>query len=158
MMWRFMILILLVVYAIVDPAWLSGQSEIIRTLTCHFFHANIFHLLANALTIYIMFRRWKVWQIIVAYVIAICSIVFYPVQAIGFSNIVYAMMGLKTPPLGSPWWTLPSTKAFLVVTVAMLLFPNVSAVTHIISFVMGLAVSMSVRWFNLIRNDSARYI
>ena len=156
-----MILILLVllgVYLLADVSWIMEQEAFVRVLLCHFFHGNIFHLLANGLSVYVMFRRWKAWQIAVAYVIAVVSVMLCPAHVIGFSNVIYAVIGLKTPSFDSAWWKLPSTKILLCVTVVMLLFPNVSAVTHIISFVMGLAVSMSVRWFNLIRNDSARYI
>jgi len=158
MMWRAIILLLLAVYVFADIAWLNGRSEMLRILLCHFFHANIFHLLANALSVSVMFRRWKAWQLVISFVIAVLSVAVYPSAVIGFSNVIYAMIGLKTPSFDSKWWRLPSTKIFLVVTAAMLLFPNVSAITHIKSFVLGLLVAVSVRWFNIIRNDSARYI
>lgn len=141
-----------------DLAWLSSQEYIVRIFVCHFFHANIFHLLANSLSVYVMFRRWKPWQIVCSFFIAVTSVAIYSSPVVGFSNVIYAMIGVKAPSFDSKWWLLPSTRVFLAVTLAMLVFPNVSAVTHIVSFVAGLLVAGAARWVNMIRNDSARYI
>jgi hypothetical protein len=46
----------------------------------------------------------------------------------------------------------------LVVTTAMLFIPNISGVTHIVSFVTGVAISVVVRQFKKVKDDYARYL
>lgn len=114
-----------------------------RALTYHFLHGNIFHLLANAICIYSVFdpRRKNVRNLPVAFAIAtlVYGLTWKPI--IGFSNILYAIIGLNTPSLRSEWWKSENVTTFLVVTVLMVAIPRFSAVTHIECFVLGVIIA-----------------
>ena len=92
------------------------------------------------------------------YVIASLSILATATPVIGFSNLIYAFIGLRSPSFKSKWWRHSGTIAFMVVTLAMVFIPNISAVTHIICFSAGVAVSAIVRQLKQIRDDSKRYL
>lgn len=129
------------------PAEMAGNDlpYILRACQYHFYHANIFHLAVNCLAAYSIFnnkwesRNWK--DILIAYTIAtlVYPLTFRPV--IGFSNILYATIGMRTPPLSSHWWKTPQTITFLVVTFLMLLIPQFSATTHIFAMAAGIIIA-----------------
>lgn len=124
----------------------------------HFMHGNVFHLAVNCLSVWFIFRRWKVTEIATAYAIATASWFTAPIPAIGFSNIIFATIGLRTPSLSSTWWRRSETIIFLSVTLLMFLLPNVSAVTHVVSFMAGTFVAMATRWIKGNWNDCKRYM
>lgn len=138
--------------------WLLVQDTWVQMCLHHFFHANIFHIIVNAWVLSVFAKHTKWWQYVVAYTIASISILVSPAPVLGMSNVVYSVVGLRTPSFDSKWWKSPSTIIFLCATFAMLFFPNVSAVTHIVCFVAGLVFAILVRWYKIIRHDSARYI
>lgn len=141
-----------------DPEWILTVSLVEQMAYHHFFHGNVFHLAANLFAGYFVFKRWKAWQLVTAYFIASISFLCSPIPAIGFSNIIYAMIGLKSPHFRHAWWRHPGTMIFLAVTLVMAIVPNVSAITHIVSFCGGVLISILSRWVQRIKNDSARYI
>lgn len=152
-------LILVCVYVIPDGVeWLIGQGRGTQMFLHHFFHGNVFHLLVNCLSLYLIVPRAKNWHLVAGYIIGSLSLLTATNPVVGFSNIVYAVIGVRSPSFDSYWWRHPGTRIFLIVTALMIFLPNVSAVTHIVSFVGGVLVSISFRWFNRIINDSARYI
>ena len=138
--------------------WIVSQGLLVRMGLHHFFHGNVFHLAANLLPLYVMRKYVKGWQVVVGYIIASLSILATSLPVIGFSNIVYALIGLRSPSFDSWWWKHSGTIIFLVVTFAMLFIPNISAVTHIVSFTAGVVISAIVRQFKKIQNDCARYL
>ena len=151
--------VLLVICLLPNSAeWITSQGVLVRMGLHHFFHSNIFHLAANMLPLYVMRKYVKVWQVLVGYIIASLSILVTPLSVIGFSNMIYALIGLRSPSFDSRWWRHSGTIIFLVVTFAMLFMPRVSAVTHIVSFTAGVAISAIVRQFKKIQNDCARYL
>lgn len=158
---RFVVIgiILLLICLLPNSAqWIISQDVFVRMGLHHFFHGNIFHLAANLLTLYFMMPYIKRWQMAGAYVIASLSILATSVPVIGFSNIIYALIGLRSPSFDSKWWRHSGTIIFLVVTTAMLFIPNISGVTHIVSFVTGVAISVVVRQFKKVKDDCARYL
>ena len=88
------------------------------------------------------------------------AVLVYPLSfrpVIGFSNVLYAVLGLRTPSLKSKWWRQPAVIVFLVVTVALVFVPRFSATTHIAAFVLGMAgASLQRGWLKLTR-DARRY-
>ena len=163
---RIILVCLLVMAQIVFgvPGWLSGDaaSYPVRALTYSFFHGNWWHLAVNCLAIWGIYSprypckpcRDLLFPFLIA--VLVYPLSFRPV--IGFSNILYAVLGLRTPSLKSPWWKQPSVIVFLVVTVAMLLIPRFSATTHIAAFLLGMAGAAIHRgWLNLTK-DARRYI
>lgn len=138
--------------------WIVGQDIYVRMALHHFFHGNLFHLLANLLSLYFILPYLKRWQMGVGYGIASLSILASVTPVIGFSNLIYAFIGLRSPSFKSKWWRHSGTIAFMVITLAMVFIPNVSAVTHIICFSAGVMVSAIVRHLKQISDDCKRYI
>lgn len=134
--------ILYIIYMLAGcPLWLSGGIPVWqRALIYSFFHANLFHLAANAVSIWFIYdprRKRNGLNLSLAYLIAIIVYPLSTVPAVGFSNILYAALGLRTPALSSPWWRQSNTIVLLLVMVAMLAVPRVSAVTHMAAFFLG---------------------
>ena len=85
----FVILILLVLHFISEPTPVYPGCELLHRFTFHFYHTNIWHLLANASCIYVMKKfRW-----VEAYVIAVlCSFAIVS-PTVGISGMVFAAIG-----------------------------------------------------------------
>lgn len=151
--------VLLVVFLVPGGLeWLLSQDKTTQMFVYHFFHGNIFHLLANGLALYFLLPKVKPYQLVSAYVIASFSPIVATMPVVGISNIVYAIIGLRSPSFKSAWWRHYGTITFLVVTLLMLFFSNIAAVTHIVCFACGVVISVLVRWFKKIGSGSERYI
>ena len=140
------------------PALLHSDAPYIA-LIHHFFHANIFHLAVNCLSVWALFRpevRYSVSPIVWAYIIASASWFFTSADAVGFSNIIFALAGQRTPSLKNAWWRQPTIILFLAITALMAFLPQVSAVTHIISFALGCIVAGARRLIHSINRDFRR--
>jgi membrane associated rhomboid family serine protease len=133
------------------------SEEEVSALLHHFYHANLLHLGANAFSIWFIYKRWRLRELAEAYLIATASFFIAPVVPVGFSNFIYATIGLRTPPLSSSWWKNPNTIIFLAVTLMMFLLPGISAATHVFSFAAGALYAALKRWINQTINDSSRY-
>ena len=140
------------------PAFLHNDHGCI-SLVHHFFHANIFHLAVNCLSLWSLFRKdWKysVTSLVFAYLIGTASWFCTSADVVGFSNIIFALIGLRTPSLRHAWWKQPSVILFLAITAMMALLPQVSAVTHIVSFALGCIVAGAYRVVNSLSRDYSR--
>lgn len=125
----------------------------------HFFHANVFHLAVNCLAVWTLFKKdvhYGLKRILMAYVIGSLSWFCSIEDVVGFSNFIFATIGLRTPSFESSWWKHPSVITFFVVTVLMAFLPNVSAVTHIVSFVLGCIAAGATRIINSVSSDFRR--
>lgn len=132
-----------------------------RALLYSFFHGSWWHLAVNAIAVWTIFDPRRNWQLNQLWVAMGIAVLVYPLSfrpVIGFSNVLYAVLGLRTPPLSSPWWKQPAVIVFLVVTVALLAVPRFSATTHIAAFVLGMAgASVRRSWLRLTQ-DARRYL
>lgn len=140
------------------PAFLHLDGGHI-SLVHHFFHANIFHLAVNCLSIWTLFRKgytYGIMPLVWAYLIASVSWFCTSADVVGFSNILFALIGLRTPALNNQWWKQPSVILFLAITALMALLPQVSAITHIVSFVLGCLVAGASRIINNLSRDYSR--
>ncbi|MBR5660575.1 MAG: rhomboid family intramembrane serine protease [Bacteroidales bacterium] len=146
------------------PGWLASPDSpyLARAAAYSFFHASWWHLAVNSLAIWTIFRkpnpRKACAELALAYVVAV---IVYPLSlrpVIGFSNILYAVIGYRTPPLSSPWWGRTEVIVFLAVTVGMLLIPRFSATTHIAAFAMGIGAAYLRRLISPVINDARRYL
>ena len=140
------------------PEFLHRDDAYI-SLVHHFFHANVFHLAVNCLSIWGLFRRgvyYATLPLILAYIIATLSWFCTSADAVGFSNIIFATVGLRTPSLKHEWWRGRPVIIFLSVNALMLLLPQVSAITHIVSFALGCMVAGAARLYKSIRRDYSR--
>ena len=140
------------------PTFLHYDSGYI-SLVHHFFHANIFHLAVNCLSVWSLFRKGCTYNwapLVWAYIIASASWFCTSKDVVGFSNILFALIGLRTPALQNSWWKQPSVILFLAITAFMALLPQVSAITHIASFILGCIVAGAIRIVNSISSDFRR--
>ena len=140
------------------PDFLHGDGWYI-SLTHHFFHVNILHLAVNSLSIWTLFRRgyrYNMELLIWAYFIGSVSWFFSSADVAGFSNILFALLGLRTPSMRSMWWKQSSVIAFLSITILMAFLPQVSAITHIVSFVLGCLIAGCRRITKNIYSDFSR--
>ena len=71
----------------------SIMSSFTSKLTCHFFHANLFHWVCNALCLWLM--RPCPTQITIAVPYAVMAMYFTDEPTIGFSAIIYAYVGMN---------------------------------------------------------------
>lgn len=136
------------------PEYLSSAStpEFIKAITYHWFHANVFHLMVNCLSIWFVYKTTQtrtiknnIKQLFLSFIIGSISFCFAAKPIIGISNILFATIGLRTPSLKNIWWKRPETIVFLVATLLLLFIPQISSVTHIISFLCGVVVAIIQR-------------
>ena len=139
-----------------DPA----VSPWLRAVSYHWFHANIFHLAANCLSIWFVFKvtpyrseKTNVRNFFTAFIIATLTWFTATRPVVGVSNILFATLGLRTPSFRHPWWRHPGTLIFFAITLLTLLVPQFSAVTHIISFICGVAIAAVKRKLNSLEDD-----
>ena len=135
------------------------HSEGYISLVHHFFHANIFHLAVNCLSVWTLFRRdirYSMTPLVLAYIIGTASWFCTSADVVGFSNIIFALIGLRTPSLSHSWWKQSTVILFLAITALMALLPQVSAVTHIVSFALGCIVAGAYRVVNNLSRDFRR--
>lgn len=119
------------------PDWLHNDAWPMAFMH-HFFHANIFHLAVNCYSLWCLYRaRHGVGKMLIAYLCATASWFFSSADPIGASNFIFAFIGLCSPPLSHMWWRKRQTITFLSLNIIMLLLPQVSAITHIVSFALG---------------------
>lgn len=151
--------ILLSVYLMFGcPHFLHSDRAYI-SLVHHFFHANIFHLAVNCVSLWTLFRQgyiYKVSLLVWAFLIASLSWFFSSVDPVGFSNIIFAIIGLRTPSIRDGWWKRSAVITFLLVTVLMAILPQVSAITHVLSFIFGCIAAGLERVFKRISSDLSR--
>lgn len=157
------ILLLAVLHAVFGaPVWLQadGAPYLVRALSYSFFHANWWHLAVNSVAIWSIFvpsRKCSAGLLVAAFAI---SVLVYPLSfryVIGCSNVLYAVLGLRTPPLSSPWWKQPTVTIFVIVTLLLVFIPRFSATTHVAAFLLGmLGASLNRSWLKLTR-DARRY-
>ena len=159
------ILALIVIQAVFGaPQWLmpDGAPYIVRALAYSFFHGSWWHLAINTLAIWTVFdpkrMRRPMAELPLAFLIAVAvyPLSFRPV--IGFSNVLYAVLGMRTPALSNPWWKHPSVLVFLAVTIALAFIPRFSATTHIAAFLLGMCVAAFRRFRNNLLRDAGRYL
>lgn len=158
---KIIIALLFIVYGFADKSFLLDSNINIfhRALTYHWYHANIFHLLANTLSICFVFhprRKNLIRNFFTALIIATFTYFIATRPLIGISNILFAMAGLYTPPLSHPYWKSTNTKIFLGITTLMLLVPQVSALTHIVSFICGCVIASIRRLNNEIKRATGK--
>lgn len=96
----------------------------------HFFHISWWHLAANLLGVWVCFRRdnWK--ELGIAYIIGTLSFLLVCKPCIGFSNIIFAVSGMRM----RDW---KQSALFISIMLAMCFIPRISALTHIVAFSLG---------------------
>lgn len=137
------------------PAWLHRDAWYVA-FAHHFFHVNVFHLAVNCFSLWTLRNRISLPQVVAAYLLATASWFLSSADVVGASNFIFALIGLRTPSFRSVWWKQTSVLVFLVTTVLMAALPQVSAVTHIVSFALGCVGAALSRVFSSIADDVRR--
>lgn len=150
-----------------SPEFLLSDNvpSVVKAVSYHWFHANIWHLLANCLSIWLLIRATRfrtqkkvLSQFAIAFLVA--SLMYFTATkpVVGFSNILFAIVGLRTPSFHHPWWRKPETVTFFAVTFLLLLVPQFSSLTHITSLLCGIGIAAISRTIHSLRRDVTRAI
>lgn len=135
----------------------TGDAEAL--LVYPFFHANFFHLAVNCLSVWVVFdpkTRPEWWYLPIGYIIAVAAYELTPYVMIGFSCILFAVAGIRTPSFRSAWWRSWNAWAYLGTMALMFFLPMFAASAHLIAFAMGVAVACYVRFKRKLAYDTRR--
>lgn len=111
------------------------MSSFTNKLTCHFFHANIFHWFCNAMVLWMMRPTPK--QITYAFILAVCAMFFTMTPTIGFSAVIYAYIGMNIVRWNV---SLIDWATFLVANFITIFIPDVAFGVHLAAFLLGISV------------------
>lgn len=159
-----MVALLVVLYIVFGaPAYLAGQDApyLLRAVSYPLFHANVFHLTVNCIAVWSVFspkRRHLGRDLTLGMLISALVYCTSARPLIGISDLLFAVLGMRTPALSSPWWRKPEVLVFLAVMFMMVLIPNLAGVPHIAAFVLGMAVAALARKFRSIDEEVRRAI
>lgn len=160
--WFIIILLTALQACIGIPSFLSDGGYWPRALAYSFFHGSWWHLAVNAIAVWTIYNPKRPCKpcrdLVIPYMIAVAVFPIALRPVIGFSNILYAALGMRTPSLRSRWWRQPAVIVFLAVTIAMLFIPKFSATTHIAAFLLGMAGAAASRWWITLTKDARRYL
>ena len=126
-------------------AWIC--SPFVTNLTCHFFHASIFHLACNAMCLWLM--RPSPMQLFLAWPLASMATLFTTEPTIGFSAVLYAYIGMNIVR-----WRLSLLDwgIFILANAVSAFIPGIASGVHLAAFLLGLAHGYLTFMFNEIRN------
>lgn len=123
------ILILLVLYLLSEPTPVFQGCKIWHHFIFHFYHSNIWHLLANASCIYAMKKfRW-----LESYAVAFLCSWLIVTPTVGISGIVFAAIGFNLGERGA--WKVLLKCSFSAVLFGLM--PNVSMLFHVACLLVG---------------------
>lgn len=117
-----------------------AESSLVSKMTCHFFHANMFHFLCNAYAVWLM--RPSPLLTLAAFPYAVIATYVAVEPTIGFSAVLYAYMGMNAmrwKASAIDWMT------FAVANFVTIFIPGVAFAAHLAAFGMGLAHWLAVR-------------
>lgn len=118
-------------------------------LTYSLFHANPFHLAANAYALCFIPFTWR--KLLIAYTIAIFTSFITPIPAIGFSAVLFALYGMSIR-----YATRTNHIIFVIATLFTSLLPGVGWVLHITSFLSAFLATYIKRLYNDYRTACRR--
>ena len=157
-----LILILVLLHAIFGAPdfLLEAKGYWLRALSYSFFYGSWWHLAVNCIAIWTVYKHpcKPCRDLAIPFIIAV---VVYPLSlrpVIGFSNVLYATLGLRTPSLKNKWWKQTQVIVFLIITVALVFIPRFSATTHIAAFLLGMAGAATKRFYIDLSRDARRYL
>lgn len=142
------------------PMWLAGSdvSYLVRALTYSFFHANIFHLAVNCLSVWVVWSgkdmKRDVRNFFTAFVIAV---IVYPLgfrPCVGISNMLFASCGLRVRP---QWFRTSNGIFFLIIMIAMCFAPQFAGTNHVAAFILGMAAQWAAGAIKPLKNDVRRF-
>lgn len=156
---RYCMMAVLAAFSFAEIPEILYTGEWPAMLVYPFFHANVFHMLLNCLAVWTVFdprTRPEWWYLPVAYVISAAAYCMTDEVIVGFSCVLFAVAGIRTPSFRSRWWRTWNCRVYLGVMLLTFLLPMFAAKAHLISFAMGVAVSACVRFKRRLDYDTRR--
>ena len=142
------------------PDFLTGGG-MFAALSYPLFHGNVWHLAVNIIAVWGIYSPRYVCKpcrdLLIPYIISCLVYPLSPRPLLGISNVLYAVLGIRTPSLSSSWWRQPPVIVFLVVTILMLALPQFAGFTHIVSFATGVLLACASRFWQNLTRDARRY-
>lgn len=96
-------------------------------------HANVFHLLANVCVLWQL--HFSLRRLAAAYLLSVpATLVTWSGHAIGFSSVLYALMGMQ---LAGAWMSKRGWAVFIAANVATAFVPGIALGVHCAAFALG---------------------
>lgn len=156
---RYAVVAVLVAFFFVDVPECLYTGEDPAMVVHPFFHANWAHLALNCLAVWTVFdpkTRPEWWYLPVGYIIAVAGYAMVDDVLVGFSTVLFAVAGLRTPSFRSPWWRSWNCIVYIGTMLLMFLLPMFAAKAHLVCFAMGVAVAAAVRFKRRLDYDTRR--
>lgn len=156
---RYIIIVALVAFYVPDIPECLYTGEWPAMLVHPFFHANVAHLALNCLAVWTVFdprTRPEWWYLPVGFAIAAGAYELTDYMMVGFSSVLFAVAGLRTPSFRSRWWRTWNCWVYIGTMLLMFLAPMFAASAHLICFSIGVAVSACVRFKRRLDYDTRR--
>lgn len=133
-------ILLVACFCLVEHLCLSSRTlEAVKSSTWQthlvgqLLHANLFHLLANVYVLWLL--RFSPRELLAAYLLSIpATFVVWSGQAMGFSSVLYALMGIRLPRvrMSKAGWAV-----FIAANVATAFVPGIAFGVHVSAFALG---------------------
>lgn len=141
--------ILCIVYILFGcPVGFASGSEayITRALSYQFFHVNLFHLAVNCISVWILWKPENDTDNRKEFFIAmLISFLVYPFgvrPCIGFSNVLFAVCGLRFRYFISSWfWRKAEIIFFYAVMIGMCFLHQFAGISHIAAYLAGVFIT-----------------
>ncbi len=156
---RYIVIAVLAVFYFVEVPEILYTGEYPAMLVYPFFHANIAHLALNCLAVWTVFdprTRPEWWYLPIGYIISATAYCLTDYVLVGFSCVLFAVAGIRTPSFRSPWWRTWNCWVYIGTMLLMFLLPMFAASAHLISFAIGVGVSACVRFKRRLDYDTRR--
>ena len=128
-------------------------------LSFHFCHANIFHLAANMLVVFILIfnRNDKLWMWPLSYVIAsACSfLISTPKPTVGLSGLLFAYYGIIFMKDDAQWR--PFLQTIIYMAVSCLFVSRMAVGLHFICLFTGVIVGFMISFHGKVERNTSLY-
>ena len=156
---RILLEIVLIIFYVPETPECLFTGEWPAMIVHPFFHENIAHLALNCLAVWTVFdprTRPEWWYLPIGFLIAAVSYLMVNDVLIGFSTVLFAVAGIRTPSFRDAWWRSRNCWIYICTMLLMFLLPMFAASAHLICFTIGVAVSACVRFKRKLDYDTRR--
>ena len=138
---------------------LNVDSWTAKAALHHFFHVNLFHLSVNTVSVWLLYGRRNqsgIPELLTAWVTASLSYVAAVRSAIGFSDMLYSVCGMRFTAAFPNWRKDIRAWTFIAALAAFCIIPGTSSTTHLLSFMLSLLVSRAAKKIKETTDDCRR--
>lgn len=143
-----------------QPAFLlNGDCWTAKAALHHFFHVNLFHLSVNTISVWFLYGRRKqsgIAELLAAWITASLSYAVAVRPAVGFSDMLYSVCGMRFTAAFPNWRKDSRAWTFIAVLAAFCIIPGTSSTTHLLSFMLSLLVSCAAKKIKETTDDCRR--